>query len=261
MDMRLHVLFSTMRLQMKQSFVRSMFRFCLLASPVLNTFLLYEMFKTSGEQNYFAYVVLGSGLMSLWGCICFSSAGDINRERYSGTLALIFTAPAKFTFVILGKILGNTVLSLLTFGISLVTAVIFFRVPVSIANPGWFAVSFIIMIISFVVISVAIAYILTLSRKTELYMNCIELPFILLCGFAYPIDILPNWLQYISKLFAPTHIVSALRETVFGIEDMRSFYLKLVITIGISLACAVLSAVLYKWIDRRVRINGTLNVA
>lgn len=79
------VIFSTMIVQMKQSFARPMFRFCLLANPMLNTILLYEMYKNSGEENFMAYVVLGAGLMGLWGCICFSSAGDINRERYSGT--------------------------------------------------------------------------------------------------------------------------------------------------------------------------------
>ena len=74
--MNLRVLLSTMRVQMKQSFARPMFRFCLLANPILNTILLYEMYRGSGENNFMAYVVLGAGLMGLWGCICFSSAGD-----------------------------------------------------------------------------------------------------------------------------------------------------------------------------------------
>ena len=82
------VLLSSMGLQCKQSFVRPMFRFCLLANPILNTVLLYEMYRGAGEENFFAYVALGAGLMAVWSAICFSSAGDINRERYSGTLAL-----------------------------------------------------------------------------------------------------------------------------------------------------------------------------
>ena len=71
------VLLSTMMLQMKQSFVRPMFKFCLIANPILNTILLYEMFRNSGQENFASYVILGSGLMAIWGCICFSSAGDI----------------------------------------------------------------------------------------------------------------------------------------------------------------------------------------
>lgn len=139
--MSLAVLISSIRVQMKQSFVRPMFRFCLLANPVLNTILLYEMYRNSGEDNFMAYVVLGAGLMGLWSCICFSSAGDINRERHSGTLALIFAAPASFPAIILGKILGNTILSLVTLVISLITAVVLFQVPVMIGSPLLFLIA------------------------------------------------------------------------------------------------------------------------
>ena len=48
------VLLSSMGLQCKQSFVRPMFRFCILANPVLNTVLLYEMYRGAGEENFFA---------------------------------------------------------------------------------------------------------------------------------------------------------------------------------------------------------------
>ena len=129
------VLLSTMVLQMKQSYARNMFRFCLIANPILNTVLLYEMFRSSGQENFVSYVVLGAGLMSVWGCICFSSAGDIDRERYIGTLRVIFAAPAGFPAIILGKILGNTVLSLGSLAISLTAAGVIYGQPVSLARP------------------------------------------------------------------------------------------------------------------------------
>ena len=170
--MSLAILISTMRVQMKQSFARPMFRFCLIANPILNTILLYEMYRNSGEENFMAYVVLGAGLMGLWSCICFSSAGD--------------------------KIIGNTLMSLLTLGISLVTAVILFRIPLTLESPLYFLLALVVAVISFVVISSVVACILTLSRKTELYMNLIEIPLILLCGFVFPVTVLPKAISFIS---------------------------------------------------------------
>lgn len=259
--MSLAVLMSSMRLQMKQSFVRPMFRFCLLANPVLNTILLYEMYRTSGEDNFIAYVVLGAGLMGLWSCICFSSAGDINRERYGGTLALIFAAPASFPSIIIGKILGNTVLSLVTLVISLITAIVLFQVPLKIGSPLLFLVALLGAIMAFVVISSVISCLLTLSRKTELYMNCIEIPIILLCGFVFPVSILPKGIQLVSYAFSPTYAVELLRMAVWGVKDVTVFWEKFCIMIGISALYAVLSALLYRRIDRRVRIAATLEVA
>ena len=254
------VLLSTMMLQMKQSFVRPMFKFCLIANPILNTILLYEMFRNSVQENFASYVILGSGLMAIWGCICFSSAGDIERERHSGTLALIFAAPATFPAIILGKILGNTILSLVSLVLSMVTALAVYRAPIALVSPGYFFVALVGMVASFVVISSVIACLLTLSRRTSLYMNCIEIPFILLCGMAFPVEILPAWLQSVSRCLAPTWAVELLRMAVQGVTDSTAFWQGFWVLTLLSAALAVLSAWLYRVIDRAVRINASLEV-
>ena len=254
------VLLSTMLLQMKQSFARPMFRFCLIANPILNTVFLYEMFRNSGQSNFVSYAVLGSGLMAIWSCICFSSAGDINRERYSGTLALIFAAPAGFPAIIMGKILGNTVLSLTSLLISMVAAVCFYGAPVQLESPGYFLVALLALVVSFVVISSVLAALLTLSRRTTLYMNCIEIPFILLCGFSFPVDVLPNWLHPVSRAMSPTWAVELLRMAINGVENSHLFGRNLFILLALSAAYAVFSAWLYRRIDRHVRICASLEV-
>ena len=254
------VLCSTMALQMKQSFARPMFRFCLIANPILNTVLLYEMFRNSGQENFVSYVVLGAGLMAIWGCICFSSAGDINRERYSGTLALVFAAPAGFPAIITGKILGNTLLSLSSLVISLVAAVAIYRVPIHLASPGYFAVALLALVGSFIVISLVIAALLTLSRRTELYMNCIEIPLILLCGFSFPIDVLPAWLRPVSRAMSPTWAVELLRMAVGGVKDAGLFWKNLLILLVLSGGYGLLARWLYRRIDRQVRIRASLEV-
>lgn len=254
------VLLSTMLLQMKQSFARPMFQFCLIVNPILNTILLYEMFQNSGQTNFAAYVILGAGLMALWGCICFSSAGDIDRERFSGTLALIFTAPAGFQAIVLGKILGNTLLSLGSLLISMLTAAVVYHVPISFASPGYLAIALLGTIGSFVVISLTIAYLLTLSRRTTLYMNCIEIPFILLCGMSFPIEFLPVWLQPISRCLAPTWAVELLRMSVGGVVDSTLFWSKFAVLCVLSTVLGLLSLWLYRVIDRTVRIRASLEV-
>lgn len=254
------VLLSSMGLQCKQSFVRPMFRFCLLANPILNTVLLYEMYRGAGEENFFAYVALGAGLMAVWSAICFSSAGDINRERYSGTLALLFAAPAGFPAIVLGKILGNTFLSLASIGISVATAALLFGVPVAVASPGYFLLALLCALGAFAAFSLVIACLLTLSRRTELYMNCIEIPLILLCGFVYPVSALPAWLRPVSYALSPTWAVELLRMGVWGVADPAAFGRKLVVLLALTALSALLALALFRAIDRQVRILATLEV-
>lgn len=237
-----------------------MFKFCLFFNPIVSTVLLYEMFYNSGETNFFSYVVLGSGLMSLWGCICFSSAGDINRERHGGTLAIIYAAPVKFNEIIMGKILGNTFLSLLSFFICLFISVVLFHIPIIIGNPLLFIISFLATIISFVVIATIVAYLLMLSRKTELYMNCIEVPLIVLSGFVFPVSILPMPIQIISKILPSTYAVELMRSSVYGVESKDMFWKEFALLLFISFIYSVLSKKLYRIIDKKVRIEGNLDV-
>jgi len=249
-----------MKLQMKNSFIRPMFRFCLLANPVINTIFLYEMYRNSGQDNFITYVMLGAGLMGLWSCICFSSAGDINRERYSGTLPLIFATPTSFGLIILGKVMGNTLISILTMVISFVTAEILTGAPIGIGSPVYLAISLLMAVICFSVVSVCIAYLLTVSRKTELYMNLIEIPITLLCGFTFPVEILPAWVQYISDALAPTWVVKLIRMSIAGVTDVSAFRNDFFILNFVTAIYVVGAVVLYRVIENQIRIKATLEV-
>lgn len=276
----LHIITSTMQLQMKQSFARPMFRFCLICNPIVNTIFLYEMFLQKGMDTFLNYVVLGAGLMGIWGCICFSSVGDINRERWSGTLPIIYVAPGGFGLIIFGKILGNTLMSLLSFVLSYVTAGILSRQWLVIPHVGYFMLSMLLTVVCFIVVSLCFAYIMMLSRKTELYMNLIEIPLVFICGFTFPVEVLPMWVQNISNVLAPTWAVRLLRlsfneggdvlgESVlslgkgFGFENsFWGVYLEYMGILLMELAVLVVFTIgLYRWMDKRIRIRATLEVS
>lgn len=253
------VIGDTLRLQMKNSFVRPMFRFCLLVSPFANTILIYQMFRNSGQENFGTYVILGAGLMSLWSCICFSSAGDINRERWSGTLSVIFAAPAGFQLIIFGKILGNTLLSLLTLALSFITAKILFGVTITITRPLYAVFALFCTVVCFIVFSTLIAYLLTLSRKTQFYMNLIEIPLILVSGLVFPVEVLPGWVLPLSYALPPTWAVKLLRLSM-ETTDMPFFWNTFGVLTVVTAAYGIITLLLYRLIDRQIRISATLEV-
>jgi ABC-2 type transport system permease protein len=209
------------------------------------------MFKNSGQANFSTYVILGAGLMSLWSCICFSSAGDINRERWTGTLSVIFSSPAKFQTIIFGKILGNTILSMITLLITFVTAKLLFHAPTYVESWGYLILSLIASICCFIIVSIVIAYLLTLSRKTTLYMNCIEIPIELICGFIFPIEVLPEWVLPASYLLPPTWAIKLLRLSVAGVTDRIEYFKLFGILSGLIIAYAILAKILYQTIINR----------
>lgn len=254
----MRVLWSTLRLQMKQTFVRPMFQFCMLVNPVLNTVLIYEMFRNSGQADFASYAILGAGLMGLWSCICFSSAGDLNRERYLGTLSLLFAVPASFRTVVWGKVLGNTVLALGTLLISWLTAGLLYGAWILPAEPWYILLALLAVVVCFLFVSVLTAWLLTLSRKTALYMNCIEVPVVLLCGFVVPVEQLPGWAQAAANLLPPTWAVRLLRQTVAA--ELSGFWRNLGILVLSTAVFAGLARLLYGVIEKQVRVLGNLEV-
>ncbi|MDR0898491.1 MAG: ABC transporter permease [Oscillospiraceae bacterium] len=253
------VVLDSMRVQMKQTFARNMYRYCMLVSPLLTTIILAEMFKNASHADFLSYVILGSGLNSLWGCICFSSAGDINRERYSNTLSLVFVSPSDFRLILLGKIIGNTILSLGSFALTFVYAIILYRPVIAIANLPLFLFAFLMTILCFVVVSIFVAYLLTLSRRTTLFMNCLDIPLTLICGFVFPVELLPVPVQWIASALPPTWAVRILRQGVSG--EMAGFWFNTLMLVLITAAFGLLSSALYQTIMRRVKINATLEMA
>ncbi len=259
--LNIKVILSTIRLQSKKTFARSMYRFCLFANPLANTILLYEMFINSGQDNFGTYIVLGAGLMGLWSCICFSSAGDINRERWEGTLSMLFISPSSFGIIIMSKIIGNTVLSLVTWIITLISAKMFFNIEIKIYHPAYFLIAFLATILSFIVISMIIAYLLTLSRKTTLYMNCIEIPIMLICGFIFPIEILPKWASTIGCMFPQTWAIKLLRRSIEIEIDKKLFLYELFEMILWTILYVGLINITGKIIEKRVRISASLELS
>jgi len=172
---------------------------------------------------------------------------------------MIFVAPAGFQLIIFGKILGNTLLSLLTLFISYITAKLLYGVSISVDYPLYTAFALFCAVVCFIVFSTLIAYLLTLSRKTELYMNLIEIPIILLCGFTFPVSFLPVWIHPLSFALPPTWAVKFLRLSInwtTGSEFLYTFVILVVVTA----LYGVLSVLLYKTIDRQIRKRATLEV-
>jgi len=260
MNADLRVLISSSLLQMKQSFSRSMFKFCMVVYPLLYGFTLYMLYKDHDREQIISYVMLGSAVSSLWGTISFSSAGDINRERFMGALEIIFNAPSRFMIIMLGKVIGNTILGTASMIISIVFIVVSFGVPFTLADPFLFAIIFIIGILSFTAIAMLLSGLLTISRSTAVLMNCLDYPILILCGVAFPISVLPQWTIPFSYILSPTHFLILGRMCVKGISDYNLFSYHLLWLIGLTFLYTLLFLHFYKVIDIKARQHATLGV-
>ncbi|MGN7476419.1 ABC transporter permease [Solibacillus silvestris] len=247
-------------LQMKLSMARPMFQFVVWVSPLFYATITYFIYGNQSPEKIFQYVVLGAGFMGLWTSIVYSSASDINRERMYGTLENIFVAPASFAVILMGKIVGNTIWGFISMVLAFFYLHFVFQIELPTTNGLLVALALFAVIIAVSVFAFVMALLFTLSKQAEGLMNFIEYPIFLICGFLFPITILPVWLQPISYILPPTSAIELLRVATSGqasfAQSIESF-----VQVGIvTLLYCVIGLLSYKAVDRKARIDGKLGV-
>jgi ABC-2 type transport system permease protein len=196
----------------------------------------------------------------MWGIIVFSSAGEIERERRMGTLESISAVPADFKLILTGKIFGNTLSGFFTMILGFIFITFVFGIPIIIKNPLLLILSLIVSMWAFVVISLFLAGIFTLSRSSRALVNSLEYPIFILCGFVFSLDVLPSLLRPLSYSLLPTWAVILLRKSIFGVSNLEEYFQPFGILLGLIIIYSILGNIFFKIIDKRTRISGTLGV-
>ena len=81
-----------------------------------------------------------------------------------------------------------------------------------------------------------------------------------ICGFTFPVEILPSWAQCISNVMAPTWAAKLLRMSVGAVDT--TVYMQYAGTLLVELLVLVLFTIgLFHWMDKRIRIRATLEVS
>ena len=201
----------TVRDQLVDSFVI----FTVLLQPVMIALLALWMLKDKGP-DYAIFVVVGSGLTGLWSSLLFISGNSINRERWSGTLESLVAAPVPFEVVVFGKNLANVIQSLASMIVGYFIAVWLFGYDLSIAQPGLFLITVVLSIFAFISLGLVIAPIFVMNPGVRAWQNAMEFPIFVLCGFLFPIALLPGWTTPLSYLLPPYWAAVALHATSSG---------------------------------------------
>lgn len=253
-------LLMTIKVHLINSLSRKMMQFVVFIEPFFSTFLLFLIYGQSDNSQAAFYIIFGSSIYSLWGNVCFSSAGDIERERFMGNLEIITASPMGLQIITLGKIIANNLLGFASFAIVFLFATFGLKVNLTIACLPLFFLSLLLVSFSFIGISLFTASLLTLSRSARLLMNFIDMPICFLSGMFFPVEILPKYIQYISYILPTTWGIKVVKNAVTGIVDVGNIFTSIAVLLVLSALYLIAAFALFVVIDRKARIKGSLGV-
>jgi drug efflux transport system permease protein len=127
------------------------------------------------------------------------TAQAIVREREIGTLEQIMVTPIRSWELIVGKTLPFALLGLFDVIMIALIGVYWFEVPLR-GNPLVLLLGAVLFLMSSVAIGLFISTICSTQQQAQISTFFFTMPAFILSGFAFPIENMPEWIQYITYL-------------------------------------------------------------
>jgi ABC-2 type transport system permease protein len=263
----LRVIYSAFRMAMLHWIADPQWIIPNIIAPFVFTTVALTLFKDS-TGPFGLYAVLGGGMMGMWGNTIYSSGFAIEFEKWQGTLEEVIAAPSKLMHVITGRAISNAFFGLTNMIAILIIAVAGFRVSLGITDPLMFAVSLLLTLLSVSALGLIFASAFVLSRSAQALTNGLETPLYIVSGSMFPIALLPFWIHPAAYILGPTWGVDAIRLATSanyvsssfwaGMSPGMALFLDLTVMILITMAYVAIATVLFKLVERRARITGTM---
>jgi ABC-2 type transport system permease protein len=233
--------------------------FTLLIQPIIIAVLALGMLQPKGA-DVAIYIVVGSGMTGLWSGLLFISGNSINAERWQGTLETLVGVPTPLSVIVLGKNLANVLQSLSSMIVSYLLVGLLYGYDLSVAQPLLFAVSLLFTVLAFISFALIISPVFLMNPAIQQFQNALEFPVYLLCGFLFPIAMLPGWTVPISVILPPYWAARALHLTSSGGGTLQQIALSWVLLFIFSFLYLAASRWLFQRMLDKARRDATLDM-
>jgi ABC-2 type transport system permease protein len=245
--------------------------------PLAGTLILVFMYLviTHGETEtmFFSYMYVGNAMYMFVADVLFGVTWVIHddREHYM-TLKQVYIAPIKFETYIFGR--AAIKIAITSFGVlmTLLFGVFVLGVDIDLAAVNWplLVVALILGLVTLAIMGLALGGVTFLTAKHAMGINeGVAGIFYVLSGVIFPITILPDWAQSISKFLPVTYwmegirrglepgVITALGPTT-GLQGFSDLQLLLILVVT-AVAFLFISLGIFRYADKVARRKGKID--
>jgi ABC-2 type transport system permease protein len=198
-----------------------------------------------GGENYLQYFFPGTVLMILLFTAIFSTISVI-EDRREGFLQGVLVAPVSRMQIVLGKVLGGTILA---FGQGLVLLILAPLVGAKLTTVSFVLAMVTMLILSFglTALGLCIAWPMNSTQGFHAIMNLFLVPMWFLSGALFPIQGAWRGLQWVMRANPLTYGLAALRRTLYfrqspGGDALPGLTISLIVTVVFAVAMFALAS-------------------
>ncbi len=177
--------------QIAQEYIQSAIQKVVNNSPITNTIITRNLYNPNLDNFWWVLPNLMGSLSMLIALLLTSLS--VARERELGTFEQLLVSPLSTTILIIGKTIPPLLISIVEASFIFFVAIVFFKVPfvgsIFILYAGLVAFLF-----SIVGLGLFISSISSTQQQGILGAFVLMVPYILMSGFATPVENMPQWL-------------------------------------------------------------------
>jgi ABC-2 type transport system permease protein len=209
-----------------------------------------------GTDDLPGYLFLGTVVGGLVGAAFWDMAFGLKREMDSGTLEPMWLTPTRPETTVFGRAVSGLVLSGIASVVLVSVAVVVFGAAISgalfAALPAMLLAS-----IGMIGVGYLVASAVLIVREPSFMVDATNFIFAILSGVAFPITVLPFWLQPVSYLLPTTYAVDLLRYYALGTRPLLAPALEWSALASLAAMMVLLGRMVFLRTEHRMRVLGT----
>lgn len=174
-----------------------------------------NFFNITGTNDYITYIVLGSALNVMAVSVLMNVGRAMINEIREGTLEPFLLSNASRVGYFIGCFLEQTERALLEFFVVILVGLLLGAQLISVISMQ-VIISLALAMGSFFSMAMLLSSIMVYTRESYITQSTIFIIMDFICGVMFPVELLPKFLQYISKILPLTHAIRMFRLVVSG---------------------------------------------
>lgn len=239
-----------------------------IASSLILVFMYLVVTRGKTGTDLFAYIYVGNAFFMYVYNVLFGISWVIHddREHYQ-MIKYIYISPIRMYYYLFGRGTAKMIITTMAVIITIAFGMIVLNVPVDLPSVNYPLLFLIVLIGLFIIacLGILLAGTTLLTAHHSWYLTeGVAGIFYLACGAIYPIDILPVWLQYLSKALPLTYWLELLRRAVLGksLSTALGHYTNaelMIIMLLTTLVLALFSHYIYGFFEKVARKYGKID--
>jgi len=213
----------------------------------------------AGTKDYVGFAILGSAMTGYWNNVLWGMGYALDRERWMGTIELLFLAPVSRLTLLIGECLVSLLESSWGVAYMLIVGALLFGVRINCTNPILTAVSFALSVFSMLGIGLFFASVFVLTRGARILANSLQTPIYFFSGVSFPVQVLPWWCQWISWCLPMTYGLDAFRKSILAGATFNDVAFDIYILIAFTTVYLVLGYISLKYLERLSTKKGSMS--